>query len=126
MTKLYKTKTFTPLRKRNIIKNWDKSKKLPTLYYETFPNLLEKTAIIRNSYKSWVERNVRCLGLAGHGQGALALLPDERLVDVRDDAAPSDGGLDQCVQLLISSDGELKEKQGYSLKVSGLLIVDWN
>ena len=59
MTKLYKTtlynlsdKTFTPLRKRNIIKNWDKSKKFPTLYYETFPNLLEKTAIIINSYKS--------------------------------------------------------------------------
>ena len=45
-------------------------------------------------------------------------------MDVRDDAAPCDGGLDQCVQLLISSDGELKEKQGYSLKVSGLLIVD--
>ena len=61
MTKLYKTtfynlsdKTFTPLRKRIIIKNWGKSKiKSVQLYmYETFPNLLEKTAIIINSYKS--------------------------------------------------------------------------
>lgn len=36
-----------------------------------------------------------------------ALLADERLVDMWDDTASSDGGLDQAVQLLVSSDGEL-------------------
>ena len=41
------------------------------------------------------------------GLDVLALLPDERLVDVGDDAAPSDGCLDQGVQLLISTDSEL-------------------
>ena len=56
-----------------------------------------------------------CLGLAGHGEGPLALLPDERLVDVRDDSAPGNGSLDQCVQLLISSDGELQRKNTVNL-----------
>jgi hypothetical protein len=37
-----------------------------------------------------------------------ALLADERLVDVRYDAAPGDRGLDQAVQLLVSSDRELQ------------------
>merc|ERR1719471_898454 len=44
-----------------------------------------------------------------------SLLPDERLVDVGDDAAPGDGGLDQSVQLLVSSDGELKMSGSDSL-----------
>ena len=43
------------------------------------------------------------------GLDVLALLADERLVDVGDDAAPGDGGLDQGVQLLVSTDSELKE-----------------
>jgi len=38
----------------------------------------------------------------------LAGLVDERLVDVRDDAAARDGGLDQGVQLLVTADGELQ------------------
>ena len=41
------------------------------------------------------------------GLDVLALLPDERLVDVGDDATPSDGRIDQGVQLLISTDSEL-------------------
>ena len=32
----------------------------------------------------------------------LALLADQRLVDVRNDSSSSNGGLDQCVQLLVS------------------------
>jgi hypothetical protein len=44
------------------------------------------------------------LGL-GLGLGALV---DEGLVDVRDDAATSDGGLDEGVELLVATDGELK------------------
>ena len=44
----------------------------------------------------------RCLGL-----DVLALLPDERLVDVGDDSTPGDGRLDQSVQLLVTTDSEL-------------------
>ena len=36
-------------------------------------------------------------------------------MDVRDDSAPGNGGLDQCVQLLISSDGELQRKNTVNL-----------
>ena len=49
------------------------------------------------------------LGGAG-GDGTLALLADEGLVDVGDDTAAGDGSLDQRVQLFVSSDGELKRK----------------
>ena len=41
-------------------------------------------------------------------QSALALLADERLVDVGNDSTAGDGRLDQSVQLFISSDGQLK------------------
>ena len=41
------------------------------------------------------------------GLDVLALLPDERLVDVGDDSAPGDGRLDQSVQLLVTTDSEL-------------------
>lgn len=37
--------------------------------------------------------------LGGH---TLALLADEGLVDVGDDSTSGNGGLDQCVQLLVS------------------------
>ena len=37
--------------------------------------------------------------LGGH---SLALLADEGLVDVGDDSTSGNGGLDQCVQLLVS------------------------
>lgn len=33
---------------------------------------------------------------------------DEGLVDVRDDTTTSDGGLDECVQLLVTTDGQLQ------------------
>ena len=35
-------------------------------------------------------------------------LVDERLVDVRDDTAARDGGLDERVELLVAADGELQ------------------
>lgn len=35
-------------------------------------------------------------------------LVDEGLVDVGDDTAASNGGLDQCIQLLVSADGQLQ------------------
>ena len=38
----------------------------------------------------------------------LLALVDQRLVDVRDHTTTSDGGLDEGVQLLISTNGELK------------------
>lgn len=44
----------------------------------------------------------------GLRQASLPLLADERLVDVRNDAAAGDGRLDQGVQLLVSADGQLQ------------------
>ena len=44
----------------------------------------------------------------GLWQASLPLLADERLVDVRNDAAAGDGRLDQGVQLLVSADGQLQ------------------
>ena len=46
--------------------------------------------------------------LASLLRGRALLLPDERLVDVRDHTTTSDSGLDQSVQLLVSPDGELE------------------
>ena len=43
----------------------------------------------------------------GLGLGALV---DERLVDVRDDAAARDGGLDERVKLLVPADGQLRAR----------------
>ena len=40
--------------------------------------------------------------------GALALLADKGLVDMGDDSSAGDGGLDQGVQLLVSTDGQLQ------------------
>ncbi len=40
--------------------------------------------------------------------GALALLADEALVDMRDDAAARDRRLDERVQLLVAADGKLE------------------
>lgn len=47
--------------------------------------------------RSWVE-TIYCL-LSGD---TLALLSDQRLVDVGDDSSSGDGGLDQSVQLFVS------------------------
>ena len=38
----------------------------------------------------------------------LDLLADERLMNVRDDTASSNSGLDESVQLFITTNGELK------------------
>ena len=54
---------------------------------------------------------------------ALALLADERLVDVGDDSTASNGGLDQSVQLLVSPDGELEMSGGDSLHLQVLTGV---
>merc|ERR1712241_1318740 len=53
----------------------------------------------------------------------LALLADERLVDVGDDSTTSDGGLDQSVQLLVSPDGELGMSGGDPLHLQILTGV---
>jgi len=47
------------------------------------------------------------LGLFDAGR-SVSLLADEGLVDVGDDAAAGDGGLDQGVQLFVSADGQLQ------------------
>ena len=47
--------------------------------------------------------------LASLGLGRLV---DEGLVDVGDDSSSGDGGLDECVELLVSADGELGGKRG--------------
>ena len=39
-----------------------------------------------------------------------ALLLEERLVDVGDDTATGDGGLDEGIKLLVTTDGELRNK----------------
>ena len=51
------------------------------------------------------------------------LLADERLVDVGDDSAARNGGLDQSVQLLVSPDGELEMPGGDSLHLQVLTGV---
>merc|ERR1719187_188406 len=51
------------------------------------------------------------------------LLPDERLVDVRDDTTAGNGGLDQSVQLLVSPDGELEMSGGDPLHLEILTGV---
>ncbi len=57
--------------------------------------------------------SVRSLG------GLLGRLEDESLVNVRDHTTASDGGLDQGVKLLVTSDGELKvsRSNSFHLKV---------
>jgi len=42
----------------------------------------------------------------GDGCNVGGCLGDERLVDVRDDTTTSDGGLDECVELLVTTNGE--------------------
>ena len=52
---------------------------------------------------------VECIALSLlGGSWSLGLFTDKRFVDVRDDATAGDGGLDQGVQLLISTDCQLK------------------
>ena len=51
--------------------------------------------------------SVLALVTAG-GDGALTLLANQRLVDVGDDTTAGNGGLDQGVQLLVTTDGKLK------------------
>ena len=40
------------------------------------------------------------------------LLCKQRLVDMRDDSSPGDGGLDERVKLLVPSDGKLDVPRG--------------
>jgi len=55
----------------------------------------------------------------------LASLVDERLVDVGDDAAARDGGLDQGVQLLVTPDGQLQVAGRDALDLRGRTSVGW-
>lgn len=47
--------------------------------------------------------------------GLLGLFKDESLVNVRDDSSTSNGGLDEGVELFISSDSELQVSRSDSL-----------
>ena len=51
---------------------------------------------------------------------ALDLLSDERLVDVRDNTAAGDGGLDEGVQLFVTANGKLQVPGGDSLHLQVL------
>ena len=51
--------------------------------------------------------------------GAFTLLAYERLVDMRDHSSPSNGGLDQGIQLLISTDSKLEKKIVSCIQVQG-------
>ena len=48
------------------------------------------------------------LGLAWHWHGTLTLLANERLMNVRNNTTSSNSGFDQCVQLLVSTNSQLK------------------
>ena len=61
---------------------------------------------------TWGRLGWIALGLLGWKGAALPLLPDERLVDVRDDTAAGDCRLDQSVQLFVASDGQLRGERG--------------
>ena len=52
-------------------------------------------------------------------EGDLVTLADEGLVDVGDDTAARDGGLDQRVQLLVTADGQLQVAGGDALHLCG-------
>jgi len=56
-------------------------------------------------------------------RGSVALLADQGLVDVRDHAASGNGGLDEGVQLFVSSDGELQVTGGDTLHLQVLRRV---
>ena len=66
-------------------------------------------------------RGLRCaatcdlVGFATIADLVLLGLVDERLVDVRDDTATGNGGLDEGVELLVTTDGELKVAGGDAL-----------
>merc|ERR1719322_497185 len=49
------------------------------------------------------------------GRDSLSLLSNQRLVNVRNNSSSGNGRLDQCVQLLVSSNGQLKMPGGDSL-----------
>jgi len=53
-------------------------------------------------------------------RGPVALLADQRLVDVRDHTAAGNGGLDEGVQLFVSPDGELQVTGGDTLHLQVL------
>jgi len=59
--------------------------------------------------------SVRSLGWLLTGSSRASLLADQRLVDMRDDSSTSDGSLDQGIQFLVSSDGQLQMSRGDSL-----------
>lgn len=62
------------------------------------------------------QQRSRCLG-------EVSLLSDEGLVDVGDDSSSGDGRLDQRVQLLVASDGELEMAGGDTLHLQVLAGV---
>jgi len=75
------------------------------IFFEIFLGFFLLSFLTGNFQSSYKAK--RLLGL-GRGDGALALLADEGLVDVRDDTTTRNSGLDQGVQLLVSTDGQLE------------------
>lgn len=55
--------------------------------------------------------------------GLLGLLENECLVDVGDDTTSSDGRLDESIELLVSSDGQLKMSGRDSLHLEVLACI---
>ena len=69
-----------------------------------------------------VQSKVRCRGDL-LGRFALGLFSDQRLVNVGDDSAAGNGSLDEGVQLLVTSDGQLQVAGGDSLHLQVLRSV---
>jgi len=76
------------------------------IFFEIFSRLFSSLSFLTGNFQSSYKAK-RLLGL-GRGDGALALLADEGLVDVGDDTTTRNSSLDQGVQLLVSTDGQLK------------------
>ena len=70
------------------------------IFFEIFSRLFSSLSFLTGNFQSSYKAK-RLLGL-GRGDGALALLADEGLVNVWDDSTSGNGGLDQGVQLLVS------------------------
>ena len=60
---------------------------------------------------------------SGHDRGRGRSLVDKRLVDVRDDTTTGDGGFDEGVELLVTSDGQKQMSGGDTLHLEILASI---
>ena len=84
-------------------RGWGGSIELERLAMHIVTNFVYCNILSLKSFKCLQSSRVRLLNRL-----ALGLLADEGLVNVRDDAAASDGGLDEGVQFLVTADGKLQ------------------